>query len=159
MRDALAVAHQSDSQAQRLAEPLILAGAAQELGVALAPTKLQLDGGARVDVDGVDPDQNVFVEVFARQGKLKGAQFHKVARDALKLITIARDRPDARIAIAFGSHEAADCVRNRSWLSEALTTWNIRVIVVELEEAVRDSILAAQARQIMINAEQPKSAN
>jgi hypothetical protein len=87
----------------------------------------------------------------ARQGKLKGAQFHKVARDALKLITIKRGRPSATVAIAFGCQKAANCVRNRSWLSEALVTWEVEVIVVQLERAVRDSILTAQARQIMVN--------
>lgn len=57
------------------------------VGVELTPRSLRLGGGARVDVDGVAPDESVFVEIFAHQGRLKGAQFHKVARDALKLIT------------------------------------------------------------------------
>lgn len=147
------MAHSSDSTAQRMAEPLILAGAARQLGADLAPATLRLDGGARVDVDGVDLAREVFVEVFARQGTLKGAQFHKVARDAFKLVTIGRTRPDATLAIAFGSQEAASCVQNRSWLSEALATWRVQVIVVELEQAARDSILEAQARQMMVNAE------
>jgi hypothetical protein len=43
------MSHQSDSAAQRMAEPLILAGAAKQLGVELAPATLKLDSGARVD--------------------------------------------------------------------------------------------------------------
>ena len=136
-----------------MAEPLILAGLASELGVELKPTTLTLKGGARVDVDGADSGQTTFVEIFARQGRLKGAQFHKVARDALKLIPIARSRENVRLAIGFGSAEAAACMTGKSWLSEALDTWNIRVIVVDIDQAVRDSILAAQARQIMVNPE------
>jgi hypothetical protein len=148
--------HQSDSAEQRMAEPLILAGVARELGaIRLTPMTLTLEGGARVDVDGADEDQTTFVEIFARQGRLKGAQFHKVARDALKLITIARARPGATLAIGFGSPEAAACVTGNSWLSEALKTWGVHVIVVDLDEAVRDSILAAQARQIMVNPDPP----
>lgn len=146
------MSHQSDSAAQRMAEPLILAGASQQLGVKLEPTTLTLAGGARVDVDGVDADRRTFVEVFARQGALKGAQFHKVARDALKLITVGREYEAPTLAIAFGSSEAAACVSGQSWLSEALTTWDIKVVVVELDDAVRDEVLAAQARQIMVNA-------
>jgi hypothetical protein len=46
------------------------------------PRSLRLDDGARIDVDGVAPDESVFVEIFAHQGWLKGAQFHKVTRDA-----------------------------------------------------------------------------
>jgi hypothetical protein len=71
---------------------------------------LRLDGGARVDVDGMSPDETIFVEVFAHQGRLKGAQFHKVARDALKLVTLARSRSASRLIIAFGDADAAACV-------------------------------------------------
>lgn len=81
------MAHQGDSYEQRSAEPLIRRAVSVAVGVELAPRSLRLDGGARVDVDGVAPDESVFVEIFAHQGRLKGAQFHKVARDALKLIT------------------------------------------------------------------------
>ena len=149
------MSHQSDSAAQRVAEPLILAGAAKQLEVELAPATLKLGGGARVDVDGVNLEHATFVEVFARQGALKGAQFHKVARDAFKLITIARVYDDATTAIAFGSAEAAACVTGRSWLAEALTTWNVKVIVVDIDSATRDAVIAAQARQVMVNQEQP----
>ena len=146
---------QSDSAEQLMAEPLILAGVGRELNVVLKPATLRLDGGARVDVDGVDEDETTFVEIFARQGRLKGAQFHKVARDALKLITITRSRENATLAIGFGSPEAAASVTGKSWLAESLRTWRIQVIVVELEEAVRDALLVAQARQIMINPDLP----
>lgn len=143
--------HESDSHEQRTAEPLILAGVAAELGVELTPQTLQLAGGARVAVDGVAADHSVFVEVFARQGRLKGAQFHKVARDALKLITVGRAHDGARLIIAFGDPEAAACVTAGSWLAEALRTWNVEVFVTELEVTVREGIRAAQARQVMVN--------
>jgi hypothetical protein len=55
------------------------------------------------------------------------------------------------LALGFASQEAADCVTGKSWLSEALRAWGIKVIVVDLDQAVRDSILLAQARQIMVN--------
>ncbi|MEA2188298.1 MAG: hypothetical protein QOK16_3309 [Solirubrobacteraceae bacterium] len=124
---------------------------ARELGARLSPATLVLDGGARVDVDGADVDRTTSVETFARQGRLKAGQYKKVAWDALKLITIAQARPDAVLALGFASQEAADCVTGKSWLSEALRAWGIKVIVVDLDQAVRDSILLAQARQIMVN--------
>jgi hypothetical protein len=145
------VEHQSSSHEQRLAEPVILAGAAAQLGVALAPRSLVLPGGARVDVDGVAPDGSAFVEVFAHQGKLRGGQFHKVARDALKLITLARRHPTARLAIAFGDMEAAGCVSGGSWVAEALRTWGVQVLVVDLGDELRAGLTAAQARQRMVN--------
>jgi hypothetical protein len=150
-RYGLAMAHHSDSYEQQSAEPLILAGLSVEFDVDLTPRSLFLDGGARVDVDGVAKDESMLVEVFAHQGRLKGAQFHKVARDALKLITLARSRQKARLILAFGDQDAAACVTAGSWLAETLRTWGIEVFVVDLDEGVRNGLRAAQARQVMIN--------
>ena len=143
--------HASDSREQRLAEPLILASVGKELRVDLAPRSLRLEHGARVDVDGVAPDESVLVEVFAHQGRLKGGQFHKVARDALKLITLKRTRPEARLVLAFADPDAAACVTGTSWLAEALGAWGVTVLVAELEDDTRASLRAAQVRQIMVN--------
>ena len=150
-RYGLPVAHASDSLEQRTAEPLILAGLSKLVGVELAPRSLRLDGGARVDVDGAAADESVLVEIFAHQGRLKGAQFHKVARDALKLITLRRSRPSVRLIIAFGDPDAAGCVTGASWLAEALSAWEVEVLVVDLDDAVRAGLREAQVRQLMVN--------
>jgi hypothetical protein len=145
------MAHESDSLEQRTAEPLILAGVSKTVEDELAPQTLRLEHGARVDVDGVAPDESVLVEIYAHQGRLRGGQFHKVARDALKLATLARTRPGARLIIAFGDKDAAACVTAGSWLSEALRSWGIDVLVVELDADVRAGLRAAQTRQVMVN--------
>jgi hypothetical protein len=145
------VAHSSDSAEQRAAEPEILRLLAAKLNTSLAPETLQLPGGARVDVDGVDPDRRFFVEVFAHQGRLKGGQIHKVARDALKLITVGREHPDARLIIAFGDVAAAAGVVGKSWLAEALRTWHVETFVAEISDLTRDALLQAQTRQVMVN--------
>lgn len=143
--------HPSDSREQQSAEALILRAVSAEVGTELAPRSLRLDGGARVDVDGVSSDETIFVEVFAHQGRLKGAQFHKVARDALKLITLGRSRNTSRLILAFGDTDAAMCVSATSWLAEALRTWEIDVMAVDLDEDVRAGLRAAQVRQVMVN--------
>lgn len=150
------VAHESDSHEQRCAEPLILAGVSAAVGVELNPRSLRLDGGARVDVDGVATDESVLVEIFAHQGPLKGGQLHKVARDALKLITLARRREQSRLIIAFGDSDAAACVSGTSWLAEALRVWRVEVLVVGLDHDVRAGLRAAQARQVMVNPPTPR---
>lgn len=129
---------------QRLAASMILAGAAEQLEVALEPRTMALPGGATVDVDGVDAGQSVFVELFLRQGRLKGPQLDKVARDALKLVTLARTYTAARLAIAFADETAAASVTGPSWLSESLRIWGVQVLVVELADDVRDALRAAQ---------------
>ncbi len=127
--------HESDSLEQRVAEPLILAEVELTLGVELVKASLDLPGGSRVEIDGAAPDGSAFVEVFAHQGRLKGGQVHKVARDALKLITVARSRPVSpdHLIIAFADDEAAACVGGETWLSEALSTWGIEVFIADLD--------------------------
>jgi hypothetical protein len=148
----VSTAHRSDSLEQREAESLIRAGVEAALdGTPLAPRSLKLPNGARLDVDGVDANETIYVEIFAKQGRLRGAQFHKVARDALKLITLTRGRADVRRIIAFGDDEAAACVTGKSWLAEALMTWQVEVLVVDLDDDVRAGLRGAQARQVMIN--------
>src|ERR1700754_278881 len=113
------MSHASDSTAQSDAEPLILAAVAAQLGVTLEPRRLKLPGGSRADVDGVAPNESVLVELSARQGELKGGQRGKIARDALKLITLGHHRPDARLILALADEAAAKPLTAKSWLAEA----------------------------------------
>lgn len=156
--------HDSDSLEQRNAERLILDGVERKINVSLVPQSLALSsGGARVDVDGVSEDELVLVEVFAHQGQLKGGQRHKIAGDALKLITLARGRqPTPKLILAFAEEQIATWAAGKSWLATALAVWGIDVIVVELDEGVRAGLREAQARQVMVNptpgtGAQPKS--
>jgi len=43
------------------------------------------------------------------------------------------------------------CVSGASWLAEALSSWEIEVLIVDLDDAVRDGLRDAQARQVMMN--------
>lgn len=146
-------AHQSDSSEQRAAEEMIRSQVSAWLGKELASATLKLESGAAVQVDGAAADESAFVEIFARQGALKGGQRHKVATDALKLMTIGRSRPNADLLIAFADEQAASYATKGTWMSEALATWGIKVLVVDLDEEVRDGIRAAQVRQQMVNPE------
>ena len=101
--------HQSDSSEQQAAEELIRSQVAAYLGKELKSATLKLEGGAAVQVDGIAADGSAFVEIFARQGALKGGQRHKVATDALKLITIGRSRPVADLVIAFADEKGLSC--------------------------------------------------
>ncbi len=147
--------HQSDSSAQRNAEHLIREEVATRVEIELKARSVEFASGAVVNVDGVADDESVFVEIFAHHGPLKGGQRHKIATDALKLITIGRSRPAAKLIIAFADDEAAAYAAKGTWLSEALITWNIDVLVVDIDPAVRDGIRAAQVRQVMINPSAP----
>lgn len=147
------VRHASDSSEQRSAEEVVLSALSAQIGVPLTPTTLWLPGGSRVDLDGVADDRSVLVEVFAHQGRMKGGQVHKVARDALKLITVARDVPGPRprLIIAFADVDAAAGVSGKSWLAESLKTWGVEVFIAELPENLKTRLAATQIRQVMVN--------
>ena len=110
--------HPGHSGPQIAAEPEILRAIENVLqGITLTPDRIRLSGGAYVDVDGVAADSSAFVEVFAHQGPLKGGQRHKVTNDALKLITLGREHPNARLIVAFADPQAASCVTGKGWIA------------------------------------------
>ena len=139
-----------DSGTQLAAEKVILAAVSDRIGVALAPASFKLPGGARVDVDGASADRSVLVECFARQTAMKEGQRRKIARDALKLITIAHSRPGTRLILALSSEAAARGLLGEAWLAEALRTWGVEVLAVDIDAEVTQSILDAQKGQMMV---------
>jgi hypothetical protein len=139
--------HLSDSAEQRTAEALICAAVAEKIRVALIPGLATLQSGAVVQVDGIGPDFSVLVEIFAHQGVLKGGQKQKVCKDALKLITLRRHYPHARLFLAFADTAAAAYATTGTWLSRALIEWGVEVVVVQLDAQDREKVLLAQTRQ------------
>jgi hypothetical protein len=112
----------------------------------LAPATIHIDGKAPVKVDGVSDDETVFVEIFAHQGPLKGGQRHKVATDALKLITIGREHPDAQLVIALADETAAASLKSNTWLAAALRLWKVDVVVVPIKDDTRAQLRNARVR-------------
>ncbi len=136
---------------QREAEALIRKLVETRLGRPLLSTKVRLDNGGPVQVDGVATDESAFVEIFAHVGRLKGGQQRKVASDVLKLITLGRSHPRAKLYLAFADDEAAAYTKGSGWLAQAVATWGVDVIVVWLGERDRARIRAAQIEQEMRN--------
>ena len=146
------VAHASDSTAQRDVEPVILAALSAALNVELLPRRrLAFPSGAWCEVDGASVDENVLVEVFAHQGAGKGGQRGKIARDALKLMALRHHRPNARLLIALADRQLVDSLTAKSWLAEALRTFSVDVVYVEITAGARAAIADAQVRQVMVN--------
>jgi hypothetical protein len=143
--------HPSNSLEQVSAEALILEAASIHLGVVVTPSRVDLPEGAYVNVDGVAHEPPTFVEVYAHQGLLRGGQRHKIAGDVLKLLTLGKAHPGARLVLAFADSDVARQVQNKGWLAEAIRTWGVRVFVADLPDNVRAGLKAAQGRQIMVN--------
>jgi len=145
------VPHLSDSTVQCDAEAVIIERLADALGVPLQPSGRVAVGGAYIEVDARSEDDTVFVEAYARQGALKGAQLKKIGQDILKFVFLRRqpEYADAHVVIAFASPEARDSVRG--WLACAADEFGIELRVVEVPCDLRQQITEAQQRQVMVN--------
>jgi hypothetical protein len=147
----------SDSTIQKKAEKEIVEAAALALGVPLVRdrevTKISVGENAHVEVDAISPDGAVVVEAYARQGTLKGAQLKKIAQDVLKLSLLERSgaHVDRRV-IVFASAEAEQSVRG--WVRLAAEHFGVEFLVVKISQDLRDLILSAQGRQVMVNVDQ-----
>jgi hypothetical protein len=138
-----------DSREQRAAEPVMLALLSERLGVELAPRRIALGEGVRVEVDGADADCTVLVEAWAHQGPPKVAQKHKILADVLKLRHVAARLPvEPRLVLCLSDPEAAHhFVAARSWAAQAVRDSGVEVEIVELSAELRATIREAQRRQ------------
>jgi len=136
---------------QLKAEGVIRERLAECLKMPLAPRVISLNAGAPVHIDAVSADGKVLAEIFARQGELKGGQQKKVAIDTLKLITVRCELSEAKLMIAFADKAASAYATGGGWVAQALRTWDVKVVVVAIPQALRDEILTAQKGQRMVN--------
>lgn len=145
-------AHPSDSSAQRAAEAAVLAALTSQLGFSILGGRVDVGNGCFMNVDGINVEQRFACEVFSRIGKLQAAQVEKVASDVLKLAFVEKVLGgNWRKVACFVDETAANTLRNRSWLARAAETVGVQVLVVELPPHLHESVVAAQARQVMVN--------
>jgi hypothetical protein len=101
-----------------------------------------------VQVNGASDDNAVLVEITAHVGRVRGAQGHKLAADAFKLIWVSSRLGSTRRILAVVDDEVAAYLRHpKAWLTTAREDNQVEVIQVQLQESVRDSIVAAQKMQ------------
>jgi hypothetical protein len=120
----------------------------------LEPGKISITDRVTIEVDAATADRLVVVEAYARQGKLKGAQPKKIAQDILKLALLKQQPGRERTAaiIAFASQEAHHSISG--WLRQAAKVFDIDLVVVDIDPELRQQILEAQRRQVMVNLDQ-----
>lgn len=140
--------HDSRSDEQRRAEDVVLDALQKRPDFdsrfeRRKPLKL---GDSTVYVDGYLSEPETLVEVYAHVGRLKGGQFGKVARDALKLLALQHHaHPDARLMLAFVSKEAVP--RRKTWLHNAIVRAGIECVSVDVSADVIAELQNAQKRQ------------
>jgi len=146
------MAHPSDSADQRVAERATLSALEALWGTSFVTGTIVLVE-AGVAPDGVDLDRKVVVEVYARVGKLKPAQCHKVRADLFKLAYLRKLLgPEWRVVFCFVDPQAASFLMGKSWAAQAALAFGVEVVVQELPPDLRERVMAAQLRQRMTNA-------
>jgi hypothetical protein len=137
-----------DSQVQRDAEIAMVAWLGSELGCELAPKRLTLSNGSRVELDAFSNEPLVICEAWAHQGPPKSAQKYKIMNDAMKLLAVRRVvGENARAILLFADDVAASHFRRQTWQAAALTESHVEIIVAKIPDGLREEIRAAQTRQ------------
>jgi hypothetical protein len=72
---------------------------------------------------------------------------HKIATDALKLITIGREHLDAQLVMALVDETAAARLKSNTWLAAALRLWKVDVVVVPIKDDTRAQLRDTQVQQ------------
>jgi len=136
--------HPGDSAVQRGAERVIREQLGLKLGVSLDPAKR---------IEGLCPDgfcdgpEPICGEIWAHQGCAKSAQKAKVMKDMCKLLLCERllGRHCRKIVVV--SDNAALSFLRNSWEGRFAKEFGIELHCVEVPQAVREQIQAAQRRQ------------
>lgn len=140
----MATPHKSSSKLQGEVELEILKELGADLDKLLVKKSVHYHG-AKMEIDGVDADETVFVEAFAHLGLFKSGQRRKIATDILKFVALRADRPDARFILAFADEKAEASVVG--WLRAVVEQHGIEMIVVELPEELKVKLAATQIDQ------------
>jgi hypothetical protein len=106
-------------------------------------------------LDAASADGTVLAEVFARQGELREVSRRRWLSTRSSWIMIRRERSEAALYIAFADQEASLYATGGGWVAQALRTWRLEVVVIDIPPEVRDEIRATQEGQRMVNPTSP----
>ena len=148
--------HNSSSQAQQEAEKEMLENFVKEHHLYDYTPPFPPD--FQIQIDGKyknESGKHIWVEVYARQGKLHGSQSDKICSDMLKLITAQKvlDLVDDELEkyILLGSEEAKISFNGKSWPSKVAKEFSIHIEVGKLSPETIEKLKAAQTRQTLGN--------
>jgi hypothetical protein len=136
--------HLSSSTVQGDVELEMLKILGVEIGTPLAKTKVDYHG-ARMEIDGIDSDESVFVEAFAHLGTFKPGQRRKIANDVLKFVALQANYPQARFILAFADEAAMASVTG--WLRTVVDQQKIEMVVVGIPSVSKEKLAKAQIDQ------------
>jgi len=143
----------SSSHEQREIERYAFAEMEKMLQVPLQSNpKVFLAEGVHIEPDFYSEEEKIVGEIFAHHGKTKGGQNHKVAQDILKMLLLEKMQGITyRKYLVVCDKDMEKVLTGKSALAESIRQYDIKLICVELPKELRNKILEAQNRQVMIN--------
>jgi hypothetical protein len=159
LRTTKTTKNDAESSEQRAAESAILTALERELGMKLRDKPRVR---AHLSPDGFGSTEHgdyVCVEVYSRQGSLKGGQPNKVLADACKMLLVESQlKRKCRKILAFACDDAAALFASGSdsWRSAFLEFNGVEVKTVAIPTRHRQAVVRAQVRQASAQARAPK---
>ena len=146
----------SNSDEQQYAENVIFVELEKILGITLTKNqRIYLDENTKVHIqpDFYSEEESIVGEIFSHIGKYKGSQPHKIANDILKMMLLdkVKNKTHKKIFVVCRDEEKNVLESSSSWLSECIRQFDVDVIKVDIPDTIKEQVLAAQKRQIMIN--------
>lgn len=147
--------HKSDSTEQTQAEEHIVSLVEQKLGFTLKKNhKLYLADNSYtyIQPDFFSEEHHIIGEIFSHIGKPKKAQNNKISNDILKMLVYEKvtDKQYRKIIVVCDMDELTNLC-GLSVLAETIRQFQIELMYIEIDEDLRNKLLAAQKRQKMVN--------
>ncbi|MGO5072192.1 hypothetical protein ACTQ30_15875, partial [Roseburia faecis] len=109
-------------------------------------------GTLYIEPDFYSEEHSIIGEIFAHIGGNKRGQSTKIANDILKMLLIEKDRCKSyRKIIVVCDEQEERTLSGKSALAESIRQFGIELKRVEISNELRETILSAQNRQVMIN--------
>ena len=146
----------SSSIEQVKAEDIIFSLVEQKLGVLLEKNPMlyfSINKYSYIQPDFYSAQEQIVGEIFAHIGKPKKAQNNKIANDILKMLLLDKiSKTVHRKILVVCDKEELKALQGQSALSESIRQFGIEVLLVEIDDKIKQQIMDAQDRQKMINA-------
>ena len=114
--------------------------------------KVFLADGVHIEPDLYSEEEHIICEVFAHQGALKVGQQHKVSQDILKMLLLDKVKGVTyRKIIVVADEKVESYLKGKSFVAESIRQFGIEIKKIDIPAGIRDTILKAQARQVMVN--------
>lgn len=116
--------------------------------------KVYLGNGVHIEPDLYSEEEKIICEVYAHVGKLKGGQPHKISQDILKMLLLEQCRgvKFRKIIISLDG-DVEKFLNGKSFIAESVRQFDIEVKRMEVTMEMKNRIVSAQKRQVMVNPE------